>query len=82
MLLSFSSCIEDDRFGLSPFKEIRNFELVGQAVVSVINSEEATVVIPMRENSELVNIAPANIEISNLASISHQLLKYKIFPIL
>jgi hypothetical protein len=41
MLLTVS-CIKDDFFGLSNFKEIKAFQLPGQAGVSTINSEERT----------------------------------------
>lgn len=64
------SCIRDDKFELSPFKEINAFELPGQAGLSTINKEERTILIPMSQEAGLTNLSPARIEISNLAKIS------------
>jgi hypothetical protein len=69
MLLTVS-CIKDDFFGLSDFKEIKAFQLPGQAGVSTINSEERSITIPMSEGADLTSISPSVLEISNLASIS------------
>ncbi|MBO3116377.1 PCMD domain-containing protein [Winogradskyella sp. DF17] len=69
-LIGFNSCISDDEFGLSSFKEIKAFDLPGQAGVTTINSDERTVIIPMSEEANLSSITPSRIEISNLASIS------------
>ncbi len=65
-----NSCISDDVFGLSSFKEITAFELPGQAGVTVINKAERTVLIPLSEEAQLQGVVPLNIEISNFASIS------------
>jgi hypothetical protein len=69
MLIAIS-CTKDDFFGLSSFKEIKAFELPGQAGVTTINSEERTITIPMSEGSDLTSIKPSVLEISNLASVS------------
>jgi hypothetical protein len=64
------SCIKEDFFGLSSFKEITAFELPGQAGVTTINSEERTITVPMSEGADLTSISPSVLEISNLASVS------------
>jgi hypothetical protein len=64
------SCIKEDEFGLSPFKEIKIFELPGQAGLVTINSEERSIVIPMREDAELSGLVPTAVELSNFARIS------------
>ncbi|WP_430812742.1 MULTISPECIES: PCMD domain-containing protein [unclassified Carboxylicivirga] len=75
ILLIFSlsvlnACIKEDEFGLSSFKEIRVFELPGQAGVTTIKKEEQTIVIPMSEGSDLEALAPSNIVVSNFATLS------------
>lgn len=67
--LSYQSCIKDDIFGLSSFKEIKSFQLPGQAGATTIIVDERTVSIPMPSESDLTNLIPAEIEISNLATI-------------
>jgi hypothetical protein len=42
-------CIQEDKFGLSPFNEIKAFEIPGQAGTSTINKDESTITIPMGE---------------------------------
>jgi hypothetical protein len=75
ILISFSlfflgGCIPEDEFGLSNFKEIKAFQLPGQAGLTTISSEDRTIIIPMSEEADLTNISPSTIEISNLARIS------------
>lgn len=67
---TIETCISEDEFGLSPYKEIKDFQLPGQAGITAINSEELSVVIPMSEEADLSSITPATIEISNLARIT------------
>jgi hypothetical protein len=69
-IFGVSSCIKEDKFGLSSLKEIKVFELPGQAGVTTINKEERTIVVPMSEGSDLEALFPSNIEISNFAVLS------------
>ncbi|WP_370392392.1 PCMD domain-containing protein [uncultured Winogradskyella sp.] len=68
--IGFNSCVSDDEFGLSNFKEIKAFQLPGQAGLTAISSEERTIIIPMSEEADLSNLVPSTIEISNLARIT------------
>lgn len=63
-------CIKEDKFGLSDFKEIKVFEIPGQASVTNIQTETRTIEIPFEEGSDVSALAPSRIEISNLASVS------------
>lgn len=65
-----SGCIKEDKFGLSTFKEIKAFELPQQAGATTIKKEERSIVVPMSEGTDLKQLTPAKIEISNLATIS------------
>jgi hypothetical protein len=62
-------CIQEDKFGLSSFNEIKAFEIPGQAGTSTINKDESTITIPMGEGVDLTQLAPSTIEISNLAQV-------------
>jgi len=63
-------CISEDKFGFSPFKEIRAFELPGQAGGTTINSQDRTIIVPMGEEADITQLAPSKIEISNLATVT------------
>ncbi len=63
-LIGLESCIEEDTFGLSWFKEIRTFQLPGQAGVTTINNEELSILIPMSEGADLTGLVPSDIQIS------------------
>ncbi len=63
-------CIKEDKFGLSDYKEIKSFEIAGQASSTTINSEERTISIPFNEEEDVSAKTPSHIEISNMASIS------------
>ncbi|MDN3203885.1 PCMD domain-containing protein [Algoriphagus sp. C2-7] len=69
LIFTFASCIKEDKFGLSSFKEIKTFELPGQAGVSDIDKEALTIEIPMAEGASLIDISPSLIELSNFARI-------------
>ncbi len=69
-VIAIHSCIRDDVFPLSSFKNITKFELPVQAGVTTINNEDFTITIPVSEDTDLTNIVPEAIEISNLASVS------------
>ncbi|MDN5216629.1 PCMD domain-containing protein [Fulvivirgaceae bacterium BMA12] len=69
-VIGLGSCIKEDEFGLSSFKEIKVFELPGQAGVTNINKEELSILIPMSEGADLTSLVPTTIQISNLAEIS------------
>lgn len=70
LLLLLAACIKEDKFGLSEFKEIKAFEIPGQASATTINAAERTVVIPFDEGEDVTARTPSNIEISNMAKIS------------
>ncbi|MBO0322269.1 PCMD domain-containing protein [Muricauda sp. CAU 1633] len=63
-------CIKEDKFGLSDYKEIKSFEITGQAATTTINAEERTISIPFNEGEDVSAKAPSRIEISNMATIS------------
>jgi hypothetical protein len=63
-------CIKEDKFGLSSFKEIKAFEIPGQAGSTAINKDERSIVVPMGEDADITQLAPSLIEISNLATVS------------
>ncbi|BFP42215.1 hypothetical protein FGF1_30600 [Flavobacteriaceae bacterium GF1] len=69
-VIGLESCIQEDRFGLSSFKEIKVFQLPGQAGVTTIDQEARSIVIPMGEGADLTGLVPSTIQISNLAAIS------------
>ena len=70
LFLALESCISEDEFGLSPFKEINEFQLPGQAGVTIINRDDLSIEIPISEGIDLSNLRPSVIKISNLARIS------------
>jgi hypothetical protein len=63
-------CIKEDKFGLSSFKEIKAFEIPGQAGGTTINEDERSIVVPMGEDADITQLAPSVIEISNLAEVN------------
>lgn len=65
-----SACIRVDEFGLSSFKEIKAFELPGQAGITTINKEEQTIQIPMAEGAALEAVTPSTVELSNFAILT------------
>ena len=69
-MLLLHSCIKDDEFGFSSFKEIKAFELPGQGGLTSIDKNERIILIPMSEEAPLANIVPSRIELSNFATIS------------
>ena len=68
-VLLFFGCIEEDKFGLSEFKQIKAFEIPGQASATTILPAEQRVVIPFDEGEDVTALTPSRIDISNLASI-------------
>jgi hypothetical protein len=68
-ILVVNSCIQKDKFGLSPFNDIISFEIPGQAGSTSINLQERSIVVPMNEEADLSNLTPSQITISNLATI-------------
>lgn len=64
------SCIQKDEFGLSPFNDIKTFELPGQAGLTNIDEEEQTILIPMGEEASLEDLVPSLVELSNFATIN------------
>jgi hypothetical protein len=69
-LVFIQGCIKEDKFGLSPFKEITAFEIPEQAGATSINSAERTILVPMGEGVDITQLQPLRISISNLATVS------------
>jgi len=69
-MLFLQACIKEDEFELSPFKEIKQFELPNQSGLTTINNEDHLIIIPMSEDAELSNLVPSSVTISNLATIN------------
>jgi len=70
IVIILQSCIQEDVFNLSTFKEIKTFELPGQSGSTIIDKEARGILIPMGQEIDLTNLMPSMIEISNLAQIS------------
>lgn len=73
VLLAFvlcQACIQEDTFGFSSFKSVTAFELPMQDGVTTINAAERLIAVPIGQGVDLMGIAPLNISISNLATIS------------
>jgi len=70
VIIAFQRCIKEDEFGLSAFKEIKAFEIPGQAGGTTINKDERLIVVPMGEDADITQLAPSRIEISNLATVT------------
>lgn len=64
------ACIKEDKFGLSSFKEVKAFELPGQAGLTTINNDDRSILIPMSEGAALTNLVPSRIELSNFSEIT------------
>ena len=60
-------CVPDDKFGLSPNKDIKEFEIPGQAGTSQIDQENRTIEIPVDESFDVNAVTPSKITISNMA---------------
>ncbi len=69
-LLLLSSCIKEDKFGLSGFKEITAFQLAGQAGLTSIDPDARTITVPMGVGAALEAVVPAVLELSNFATIA------------
>lgn len=69
ILLLISGCIQDDKFGLSGYKEIKAFQIPGQASQTVIDPEALTVTLSFNEGEDLSAKTPSLITISNMATI-------------
>lgn len=63
------ACIPDDKFGFSDFKEIKTFEIPGQAGATTINKVDRTIAVPFAEDAAVTALAPSIIELSNMASV-------------
>lgn len=61
------SCVSEDKFGLSVRNDIKEFEIPGQAGVSVINKDSLTVVIPVNFDYDQSSVSPSKIVLSNMA---------------
>ncbi len=70
LFLTFTGCFEEDKFELSPFKEIKAFELPGQAGATTINPETRLVQVPVAGEASLESINPSLVEISNMATLT------------
>jgi len=67
-LILVAGCISEDRFGRSTQNDIKEFEIPGQAGVSVINKDSLTVVIPVEFDYDQSSVAPTKIVLSNMAN--------------
>ena len=63
-------CVPDDKFGLSPNKQIKEFEVPGQAGTSQIDQEQLTIVIPVDEDFDVTAVSPSKITASNMTNIT------------
>jgi hypothetical protein len=70
IVVSFFSCLKEDRFPYSDKNSILTFTIKGQAGSTTINSDSLLITIPFPESSDLSNLTPAGVSINNLASIS------------
>lgn len=68
-LILVSSCIGEDIFGLSDNKQIKIFEVPGQAGPTTINPSDNTIIVPFAEGADVSALIPSTIQISNLAKI-------------
>ena len=68
-VLALIGCLPDDKFGLSPNKQIKEFEVPGQAGTSQIDQENLTIVIPVDEDFDVSAVAPSKITASNMARV-------------
>ena len=69
LLTAQSACIPEDKFGLSDFKEIKAFEIPGQAGSTTINKADRTIAVSFDEDADLTALAPSRIELSNMAYV-------------
>lgn len=69
IILSQTSCIDWDYFGLSPKAEILAFEVEGQSGNSVIDSAARQILVPVNESVNLDSLKTTNIQTSSLAIV-------------
>lgn len=71
LILTFAAgCISDDKFGLSSRKEIKSFEVPGQAGTTSINKDSLKVTVPVDPTFNTDSVAASAIIVSNMARIS------------
>ena len=62
-------CVPDDKFGLSPNKDIKVFQVPGQAGTTTINKDSLYVEIPIDQAFDVTSVTPSTIVLSNMASV-------------
>lgn len=65
-----SSCIPDDKFGLSPYNYILDYQLPGQTGSTEIDTVNYLVEVPFPDSTDISELVPSVFEISNLAAVS------------
>jgi hypothetical protein len=70
MIVALSACLKEDRFPYSSKNAITKFTINGQAGSTTINSDSLLISIPFPQGSDLTDLTPSGVTISNLASIS------------
>ncbi len=70
LVFGIVSCIPEDFFGFSSFKDIKAFELPGQSGISSIDRVNRTIEIQMGDGIELSSLVPSIVQLSNFATIS------------
>jgi hypothetical protein len=70
MITILGSCINEDYFGKSPFKKIISFTLPQQLGASIIDHDSLVIRITVSDAADITAMAPANLTISNFASIA------------
>ncbi len=68
-LTVITACVPDDKFGLSANKDIKEFEIPGQAGTSQIDQENRTIEIPVDESYDVSSVTPTKITVSNMAHV-------------
>lgn len=64
------SCIPDDKFGLSPYNYILDYQLPGQTGGTKIDTVNHIVQVPYPDSVDVSDLVPSVFEISNLADVS------------
>jgi hypothetical protein len=67
--LLFVQCVPDDQFGLSPSKDITDFQVPGQAGTTTINKDSLFVEIPIDNAFDATAVTPSSVVLSNMASV-------------
>ncbi|WP_281615382.1 PCMD domain-containing protein [Flammeovirga sp. SubArs3] len=69
LLMSLTSCIDWDYFGLSNQNDIQTFELEMQSGTTVIDSTKRIITVPVNERADRSSLSPTNIKTSSLSTV-------------